>query len=79
LQTSATEANSAVDSFELFKRSGSSLQIHHAGARAFCLGRAGLGQFRSRIVGSFLFSFSARIREFLENYRKMLKMQDQFC
>jgi hypothetical protein len=33
LQTYATETNSVADSFELFKRSGSSLQSRHAGAR----------------------------------------------
>jgi hypothetical protein len=28
---------------------------------------------------SFSFSFSARAKEILENCRKMLQMQDQFC
>jgi hypothetical protein len=27
----------------------------------------------------FPFSFSVRIKEFLENYRKMIKIPDQFC
>jgi hypothetical protein len=27
----------------------------------------------------FSFSFSARVKEFLENCRKMLKIPDQFC
>jgi hypothetical protein len=51
------------------------------GARAgeFCLCWAGSGQIQPITVGSFPFSFSARIREFLENCKNMLKMQDQFC
>jgi hypothetical protein len=54
------------------------MQNHRVGAGAFCLGWADLGQFRSRSVDSFSFSFSTRIKGFLENCRKMLKMQDQF-
>jgi hypothetical protein len=47
-------------------------------AGAFCLGWAGSGQIWPNTIPSFSFSFSAGIKEFLENYRKMLKMQDQF-
>jgi hypothetical protein len=68
-------SNSVVDSFELFKKPGSLVQNRRAGA--FCLGWAGLGQFRSKTVDSFYFSFSARTKGFLENCRKMLKMRDQ--
>jgi hypothetical protein len=40
----------------------------------FTCSRADSGQFRSSNVGSFSFSFSARVREFIENGRKMLKI-----
>jgi hypothetical protein len=53
------------------------VQNHRAGA--FTCSWADLGQFRSSTIGSFSFSFSAVIREFIENGRKMLKIQDQFC
>jgi hypothetical protein len=81
LQTSATETNSVADSFGLFKRSGSSLQSQHEGARggAFCRCSAGSGQIQPNPVHVFPFSFSARIREFLGNCRKMIKMRDLFC
>jgi hypothetical protein len=74
-------SNNVVDSFGLFKKPGSSVQNSRAGARAgtFCLDWAGSGQIQPITVSSFSFSFSARIREFLENCRKMLKIQDQFC
>jgi hypothetical protein len=50
-----------------------------AGARVFAWAWVVLGQFRPSTIHDFPFSFSARTRGFLENYRKMLKMQDQFC
>jgi hypothetical protein len=53
------------------------VQNHHAGA--FACSRADLGQFWPNTIHAFPFSFSARIIEFLENCRKMLKIQDQFC
>jgi hypothetical protein len=34
------------------------------------------GRFQPSTVESFFFSFSARTKEFLENYTKMIKMQD---
>jgi hypothetical protein len=43
----------------------------HAGA--FCLCWAGSGHIQPNTVHSFSFSFSARIKEFIENSRKMLK------
>jgi hypothetical protein len=69
-------SNSVADSFGLFKKPGSSVQNRCVGA--FCLGWAGLGQFRYTTVNSFSFSFSPGIKGFLENFRKILKMQDQF-
>jgi hypothetical protein len=50
-----------------------------AGARVFAWAWVVLGQFRLSIIHVFPFSFSARVREFIENCRKMLKMQDKFC
>jgi hypothetical protein len=47
--------------------------------RVFASVWAGSGQIQPNTVESFLFFFSARAREILENYRKMLKIQDQFC
>jgi hypothetical protein len=38
-----------------------------------------LGWFRSNTVHAFSFSFSAKSKKYLENCRKILKMQDQFC
>jgi hypothetical protein len=40
---------------------------------------ADLDQVQPSTVHSFSFSFSSELREFLENYRKMLKIPDQFC
>jgi hypothetical protein len=67
--------------FKLFKSAGAFLQGRQCGracAGAFCLSWDSLGQFQSRTIDSFSFSFSARIKGFLETCRKMLKMQDQF-
>jgi hypothetical protein len=50
-----------------------------ARAGAFCLGWAGSGQIQPNPIYVFLFSFSARVREFIENGRKIPKIQDQFC
>jgi hypothetical protein len=52
------------------------LQLFITSGRA----RVRLGRFRSNTIHSFpFFSFSPRAKEILENGRKMLKMQDQFC
>jgi hypothetical protein len=57
------------------------VQIRRVGARAgaFCLSWAVSGQNEPSTVDPFSFSFSARIREFLKNCRKLLKIQYQFC
>jgi hypothetical protein len=39
---------------------------------------AGSGWFEPVTIHSFPFSFSTRLRKFIENYRKMLKSWDQF-
>jgi hypothetical protein len=61
-----------------FKPSGFPAQNGQRG-RAFANEWADSGQIQPNPVASFLFSFSSRLREFLENYRKMLKIPDQFC
>jgi hypothetical protein len=61
------------------KHQGTFRKTGSAGARVFAWTWVVLGQFRPSTIHVFPFSFSARIREFLENCRKMLKMQDQFC
>jgi hypothetical protein len=43
-------------------------------ADAFAYSRANLGQFQPVTIHCFSFSFSTRIREFIENCRKMLKI-----
>jgi hypothetical protein len=55
------------------------VQNRRVGARAgaFCLYWAGSGLIQPNTFDSF--SFSSRIREFIENCRKMLKISDQFC
>jgi hypothetical protein len=40
---------------------------------------ADLDQIQPSTIHIFSFSFSSRLREFLENYRKLLKIPDQFC
>jgi hypothetical protein len=45
--------------------------------RAFAIIWADSGQIRPRTIAPF--SFSSGLKEFLENYRKMLKTPDQFC
>jgi hypothetical protein len=50
-----------------------------ARAGAFLLSWADLGQIQPNTVHTFSFSFSTTAKEILENCRKMLKMQDQFC
>jgi hypothetical protein len=49
-----------------------------AGAR-YPLFWADLDQIQPSTIHSFSFSFSSGLREFLENYRKMLKIPNQFC
>ena len=66
----ATETNSAQDSFLVFQTPeglGAKPTHRHARAGAFCLGWAGSGQIQPNTVDSFSFSFSARIKGFLEN------------
>jgi hypothetical protein len=62
-------------------RQGVRCKVNTAGARAgaFAYSRADLGQFQPNTIHAFSFSFSTRIRKFLENFRKMLKIEDQFC
>jgi hypothetical protein len=79
---SVRQNNSVADSFGLFKRLGSSVQSRHRGrgsARGFPLLQAGWAEFSPTLFIVFIILFSARVREFLENCRKMLKIQDQFC
>jgi hypothetical protein len=40
---------------------------------------ADLDQIQHNTIHSFSFSFSSGLREFLENYKKMLKISNQFC
>jgi hypothetical protein len=63
--------------FKLFKmiRTFSQEQQH---GRAFASVWADSGQFQPNPVAYFPLSFSSGLREFLENYRKMLKIPDQF-
>jgi hypothetical protein len=78
---SVRQNNSVADSFGLFKKLGSSVQNwHHGRGRVFSPGH-GLywASFGPVLFMFFLFLFSSRVREFIENCRKMLKMQDQFC
>jgi hypothetical protein len=68
--------------FKLFKTSRAFLQDQQRGrgrARAFPLLQAGWAEISPTLFIIFPFSFSVKIREFIENYRKMLKMQVQFC
>jgi hypothetical protein len=46
--------------------------------RAFASEWADLVQIQPNPVAFFPFSYSSGLREFLENYRKMLKIPDQF-
>jgi hypothetical protein len=70
---------------EISNHQGLLRKVDRAGARAgacageFCLGWAVLGQIQPRTVAPFYFSFSSKLREILENYRKMLKIPDKFC
>jgi hypothetical protein len=47
-------------------------------AGAFRLSWADLGYIELVTIPSFSFSFSARLRKFVENSRKMIKIGDQF-
>jgi hypothetical protein len=49
------------------------------GACVFAWAWVVLGQFQPNTIHAFPFSFSIRIREFIENCTKMLKILDQFC
>jgi hypothetical protein len=79
VQTSETQRNSARDSLldvqkaeVLYAKS-----LARARARFFCQW-AGLGWFEPVTIHYFPFSFSARLRKFIENSRKMIKIWDQF-
>jgi hypothetical protein len=54
------------------------LNIASARASAFPRSWAGLGWFQPITVHHFPFSFSTKLREFLGNSRKMIKIWDQF-
>jgi hypothetical protein len=78
---SATEVNSAQDSSLVIQKSNGpgAKSTPRAWARARAdspLLQTGWAEFSPTIFIFFPFSFSTKIREFLENYRKMLKMQD---
>jgi hypothetical protein len=66
---------------EILNCQGSLRKTDRAGARAgeFCLCLAVTSWNEPNPVAYFPFSFSSGLREFLENYRKMLKIPDQFC
>jgi hypothetical protein len=52
--------------------------IAGAGAHVFPCPWAGMGWFEPISVHPFPFSFSARLRKFIGNFRKMIKSWDQF-
>jgi hypothetical protein len=64
--------------FLLFITSGAYSQSLHASTLLSVVGPAWANSGPALFL-SFSFSFSARAKEILENYRKMLKIQDQFC
>jgi hypothetical protein len=64
--------------FKLFKTTRTFSQDRQRG-RAFASEWANSGQIQPNPIASFTFSFSSGLRGFLENYRKMLKIPDQFC
>jgi hypothetical protein len=67
LQMSATETNTAANSFELFKRLGSSLQSWHAGARArarSALAGPAWASFGPELLYLFLFLFLPGLENF---------------
>jgi hypothetical protein len=74
---SATETNSAHDS-SLVSQTPEGLDAKPSRGRAhggtFACSRDDLGQFRSSTIHVFPFSFSSRVREFIENCRKILKI-----
>jgi hypothetical protein len=77
-----TQSNSAQDSSLVIQTpeglgAKSSQGRAHSGAFA-CL-RADLGQFRPTTIHVFPFSFSTRVREFIENRRKMLNCKTNFA
>jgi hypothetical protein len=49
------------------------------GRTCFLHSRTGLGWIQPSTIHSFPFSFSARVRKFIGNYKKMIKSWDQFC
>jgi hypothetical protein len=63
--------------FQLIKTGGVFLQNQQRG-RAFASEWADPDQFQPNPVACFPFSFSSGLWEFPENYRKMLKMPNQF-
>jgi hypothetical protein len=77
-KVSATASNSVLGSFGLYKKIGSFLQSLHARALSSSNGLT-WASFGPELFISFLFSFSPRAKEILENCRKMIKIQDQFC
>jgi hypothetical protein len=58
-----------------FRKTGSA----GVGERVFAWAWVVLGEFRPSTIHVFPFPFSPRVREFIENHRKMLKIQDKFC
>jgi hypothetical protein len=75
VQTSETRRNSARDS--LLDVQKAKVLCAKSRARFFCQW-AGLGRFEPVTIHYFPFSFSARLREFIGNSRKMIKIWDQF-
>jgi hypothetical protein len=79
---SARQRNSGRDSLKNFKSLGFSAQNRHRGherARVLPFCRSVGMNSAQHYSLFFLFFFSAGIKGFLENCRKMLKIQDQFC
>jgi hypothetical protein len=77
VQTSETQVKSGKDSLRVFRIAKVLYAKSPARAR-FPRWWAGSGWFEPITVYSFSFSFSARLRKFIENTRKMIKIWDQF-
>jgi hypothetical protein len=74
---STTETNSAQDSSLVIQTPeglGANCLPRVRALPRFPCSRADLGQFRPSTIHAFPFSISSRIREFLENCKKMIKI-----
>jgi hypothetical protein len=81
VQTSETHMNSAQGFLISYSKGRGSLRkLNIAGTRAGALPRSwsGSGWFQPITLHHFPFSFSAKLKEFIGNSRKMIKIWDQF-